>query len=257
MTNDWNAQQYDTTFGFVGRYGDDVLALLDAKPGERVLDLGCGTGRHAEALAAAGAVVVGLDADEDMLAKAKRERPQISFVLADAADFALSDLGVGVPFDACFSNAALHWMPRQAAVLANVRGVLRSGARFVAEMGGAHNIASLDASLRGALDDLGLDITVPANYFPTVGQQSAALEAAGFRVELATWFRRPTPLDPGTTAADWTRHFRAMVWAEVPAPMLDELAAAVDRRASALGLRSDDGWTADYCRLRFVAIAEG
>ena len=61
--------------------------------------------------------------------------------------------------------------------------------------------------------------------------------------------------DPGTTAADWTRQFRADSWAAVPEECRDDLAVAVERHAADRGLLSSDGWIADYCRLRFVAIA--
>ncbi len=254
--NRWDAASYDTQFGFVGRYGDDLVELLAPVPGESILDLGCGTGRHAAQISAGGATVVGLDADPDMLSKARTDHPDVAFVAGNATSFALADLGVAASFDACFSNAALHWMTPQDAVLRNVRSVLVASGRFVAEMGGAENIAALDASLRGALHYLGLDaIPVAANYFPTIGEQSSRLEAAGFRVELATWFRRPTLLEEGTTAADWTRHFRAATWALVPLSEQDLLTSQVNSRAADAGLLTADGWVADYCRLRFVAIA--
>ncbi len=142
--NEWDAEAYDDQFGFVTQYGNDVLSLLDPRPGERILDLGCGTGRH-------------------------------------AVD----------PFDACFSNATLHWMRPPDAALRNVRSALRMEGRFVAEMGGSGNIVALDASLHEALRDVGLGADgVVENYFPTVGEQSARLEAAGFRVDYMAWFRR-------------------------------------------------------------------
>ena len=254
--NTWDTQQYDTTFGFVGRYGDDVAELLEVQQGDRLLDLGCGTGRHAGLLAARGARVIGVDADADMIAAARRDHPEVTFIQVDATAFTREDLGVESDLDGCFSNAALHWMQPQADVLANVRAVLRAGAPFVAEMGGADNISALDHSLREALDELALHVDVPRNYFPTTGQQATALEAAGFRVTYMTWFRRPTALDPGTTAADWTRHFRSRVWEVVPQALHGDLAAAVDRHAEEHGLHVDGGWQADYCRLRFVAVAD-
>lgn len=256
MSNPWDAKEYDATFGFVTHYGNDLLQLLPVEPGDRVLDLGCGTGHHAAALAQRGVQVVGLDADAAMLKRARAEHQGVTFVEADATAFTLDDVQADEPFDACFSNAALHWMRPQERVLANVRSVLADGAPFVAEMGGAGNIAGMDAALRAALEDCGLaGIGVPANYFPTVGMQSTLLEAAGFRVDLMRWFERPTPLAEGTTAADWTKHFRAMVWREVPPALAVELADRVDRHAAAGGLLTDSGWFADYCRLRFVATA--
>ncbi len=253
--NPWDAHAYDSLFGFVSRHGNDLLRLLDPHPGESVLDLGCGTGHHAAEIAGLGAHVVGLDVDPQMLAKARVDHPAVSFVAANATAFNLADLPVTGPFDACFSNAALHWMTPLDVTLRNVRSVLVESGRFVAEMGGAENIVAADSSLRQGLVDVGLaDLPVVKNYFPTVGEQSSLLEAAGFRVELATWFRRPTPLGDGVTVADWTRHFRAATWALVPNGATDALAHAINARAAEHGLL-DDGWFADYCRLRFVAIA--
>lgn len=254
--NAWDAAQYDSSFGFVTRHGDDLVEVLDPQPGERVLDLGCGTGHHAAMVAARGAAVVGMDLDDAMLAKARHDHPQVRFIRADGTHFGLADLGVDDLFDACLSNAALHWMTPQAAVLRNVRAVLAEGGRFVAEMGGDGNIAALDSALRRALAEQGLaNIAVPQNHFPTIGQQAGALEAAGFRVEQASWFRRPTPLEPGSTPADWTRHFRAAAWSQVPEQQQAAVSARVDELARAAGLGGPGGWVADYCRLRFVAVA--
>ncbi len=58
-----------------------------------------------------------LDADDAMLSKARSEHPGIAFVQADATAPGLG--GIGEPFDACISNAALHWMIPQDQVLAN------------------------------------------------------------------------------------------------------------------------------------------
>lgn len=86
-----------------------MLALLAARPGERILDLGCGTGEHVAALAAAGADVVGVDASESMLAAARERFADLAFAHADAVADS-PDLG---RFDAVFSNAALHRMTPQ------------------------------------------------------------------------------------------------------------------------------------------------
>ena len=54
----WDAQSYDESFGFVAGHGRELLRLLETRPGERVLDLGCGTGRLTAEIAESGAEVV-------------------------------------------------------------------------------------------------------------------------------------------------------------------------------------------------------
>jgi trans-aconitate methyltransferase len=252
--NTWDADQYDATFGFVSRLGEGLVAELAPAPGERILDVGCGTGQLTAHIAAAGALVVGLDADAHMLRRAASSHPGLTWLAVDAQRLSPADTPLA-PFDAAFSNAALHWMTDQAAALAGIRSVLRADARFVAEMGGAGNIAAVDAALRGALADCRLDIEVPRNHFPAVAHQAALLEGAGFRVESIRWFPRPTPLGVGTTLVDWAGHFRADVWRTVAPRDRPEVARRLLDRGAAAGLLRNGTWYADYCRLRFRAVA--
>jgi trans-aconitate methyltransferase len=253
----WDATGYDAAFSFVTAYGADLLGLLDAQPGERVLDLGCGTGHQAADLAARGVTVVGVDSDEAMLEVARREHPEVVFVVADGQDGEAVARACGGAVDAVLSNAALHWMPDQDAAIAAVAGVLRPGGRVVAELGGAGNVARLTAAIRAARADLGLDPDVASSWtFPTAAQTAARLESAGLRVELLQTFERPTPLS--TTAAGWARMFGAALLDGVED--LGAFDAAVDEHAGALGLADgpgDTGWWADYVRLRFRARLPG
>lgn len=262
----WDADGYDDRFGFVTELGSPVLDLLAATPGERVLDIGCGTGHQAAALAAAGCSVMGVDVDAAMVARARAQHRDVEglrFVQADVQDRAtVALLDVGDGFDAVLSNAALHWMTEVEATLATVRAALRPGGRFVAEMGGAGNVRRARDAIAAALVDLGVaadtaEATVSArSWFPTVGQQSTALEAAGFVVRRMELVDRPTPLAAGDTLWSWTSMFRPWVTDLVPDDRVDDLAARVDAHADALGLRRDDGsWWADYVRLRLVAVA--
>jgi len=244
----WDAGVYDREFGFVTSYGEEILDLLDVRPPAAVIDIGCGTGVHAAALAARGYEVLGVDADPDMLALAAQEYPDVDFLTAD-----VQALVVDRCFDAAVSNAALHWMPEQAGALRAIRGALRPGGQFVAEMGGKHNVETVDGALVATLADMGLTAPPIRKFFPSVAEQAALLEGAGFDISLMQSFPRPTPLAADQTPADWTRLFRADIWDAVPADRHAELAAAID--VACTDLRTPAGWVIDYHRLRFVAWA--
>jgi len=102
----WDSALYEAHHGFVSRLGEGLIDLLAPQPGECVLDLGCGTGHLTQQIADSGACVTGLDSDAAMLRQARANYPQLRFIQADGQDFQ-----VDAPFDAIFSNAALHWMP--------------------------------------------------------------------------------------------------------------------------------------------------
>jgi SAM-dependent methyltransferase len=259
-THAWDAAGYDASFSFVTAYGADLLDLLDARPGELVLDLGCGTGHQAATLAAGGVRAVGVDGDAAMLDVARSEHPDVRFLLADAQEAsALHDAAGGEAFDAVLSNAALHWMPRQDDVVEGVASVLRPGGRFVVEMGGHGNVARVTAAIRSARAEVGLDPGVATSWtFPAPGEQSVRLERHGYVVRLVQLIDRPTPLEPGSTAADWARMFGAALVDDVPRSARLSFDHAVDSHARELGLdrRADGrpGWWIDYVRLRFVAV---
>ena len=250
----WDAAGYDAEFSFVTSYGDVLLDLLAALPGERILDIGCGTGHQAAALAAAGADVTGLDADAAMLEIARGDHPEVRFAQVDAQDRDAVMAAVGDGYDAVLSNAALHWMPRQDDVVAGVARVLRPGGRLVVEMGGAGNVARTTAAIRAGRAAVGIDPDVPSSWiFPSPGEQAARLERHGFTVRSIGLIDRPTPLADGVTTAGWAAMFGARLVQDVPVDRRADFDAAVDAHARTLGLDGPAGWWADYVRLRVSA----
>jgi trans-aconitate methyltransferase len=250
MAAGWDADRYRRQFGFVSAMAGDLVDLLDPGPTETVLDLGCGTGELAAEIQGRGARVWALDADPAMVAAARERLGADRVLLADGHDFTLPE-----PVDAVFSNAALHWMPRPAEVIARVRAALGPGGRFVAELGGAGNIDAILAAFAAATAEAGLP--EPANpwYFPTPGRYATLLEAGGFRVARMEHFARPTPLEGGDHAlADWLAMFGRSLTAAVPPALLPQVVARTAELA-APRLRRDGRWVADYWRLRFVALA--
>ena len=250
MAAGWDADRYQRQFGYVSAMAGDLVELLDPRPGETILDLGCGTGELAAEIAAAGAEVWAIDADPAMVAAARERLGPGRVLLADGRDFTLPE-----PVDAVFSNAALHWMPRPAEVIARVRAALRPGGRFVAELGGAGNIGAILEAFAAALAEAGVPEPPTPWYFPTPGRYATLLEAGGFRVARMEHFPRPTPLEGGDHAlADWLAMFGRSLTAALPPDLKTRM---VERTAelAAPRLRTDGRWVADYWRLRFVALA--
>src|SRR5262245_31351000 len=87
----WDASGYDDQNAFVWKLGAGVIELLAPKPGERVLDLGCGTGHLTNQIALAGAEVLGVDKSASMIAKARRDYPQLNFEEVDATELGFSN----------------------------------------------------------------------------------------------------------------------------------------------------------------------
>ena len=99
----WSASDYAKNGRFVQELAGPVFGMLGAKPGERILDLGCGDGALTAEIKAAGADVLGVDLSDELLAVARMKGLNVRKVDGHALDFVSE-------FHAVFSNAALHWM---------------------------------------------------------------------------------------------------------------------------------------------------
>ena len=249
----WNAELYDDKHSFVFQYGENVLELLNAKPGEQILDIGCGTGYLTSEIQKLGTVVTGIDSSSDMIAKACATYNNADFVVMDGSDFHFED-----KFDAVFSNAALHWMKDADAVIKCVYESLKPGGRFVAEMGGKGNVSQMIAATKKILTKYGHNITNAANpwYFPSTAAYATKLETAGFRVTFIAHFDRKTLLQDGRQGVGkWLNMFGPSFFAGIPQ---DELSTILNEITDELepAYKDNGQWYADYKRLRFIAVKE-
>lgn len=246
MANAWNADLYSKQHSFVWEAAGDLLGLLNPQPGERILDLGCGTGQLTAKIAEAGAQVTGLDSSASMLEQARAEHPGIQWLLADARSLRFEE-----PFDAVFSNAVLHWIPEAREVAESIHRSLRPGGRFVCEFGGYGNVQAILEATFAAGARQGVKLTNHW-YYPKLGEYAKLLEQAGLEVTFALLFDRPTRLaDPIDGLRNWMRMFGGPFLVNVPDPnrFLDDV--VVEARAT---LFREGEWWADYRRLRVVAI---
>jgi trans-aconitate methyltransferase len=241
----WDPARYQRNAGFVAVLGQPVVELLAPRPDERILDLGCGDGALTAVLAEQ-AWVTAVDASAEQVAAAR-----VRGLDAHVADG--TQLGFAEEFDAVFSNAALHWMRDPDAVIDGVWRALKPGGRFVAECGGAGNVATVLEALHAAVARRGADgHAVNPWYFPSVDEYRARLKRRGFTVASIDLIPRPTRL-PGRLA-DWLDTFAESFLAAVPA---EERGAVKDEVEAAVRVPLCDAngaWTVDYARLRFAAL---
>jgi trans-aconitate methyltransferase len=247
----WDAALYDTGHAFVWQAAEGLLELLNARPGERVLDLGCGTGHLTARIAEAAAEVLGVDGAPEMIAQAPANYPHLHFEVRDAYE-----LPFAAAFEAVFSNAALHWMPRADVVAGGIARALVPGGRLVAELGGRGNVAQLRLAAHTALAALGRapQKEINAWYFPSVGEYATVLERAGLETTYALLFERPTPLAGGEEGLrNWYRMFGGAFLAAVQEAEHEAFFSEVERVLRPV-LWQNGAWVADYRRLRIVAV---
>ena len=124
----WDPQQYERFRAERAQPFRDLVALVERRPGLKVIDLGCGTGETTLELhrALAAADTLGIDSSPQMLAKAKAA-PGLRF----------QRLGIeqaAGQFDLVFSNAALHWVPDHPALLRRLAAMVRPGGQLAVQV---------------------------------------------------------------------------------------------------------------------------
>jgi SAM-dependent methyltransferase len=246
LQQSWSAAGYDKNARFVSDLGAEILAWLDPKPGERVLDLGCGDGALTQKIAEAGAAVIGVDTSADFLSTARRRGLDVRKMDGQALTF-------HAEFDAVFSNAALHWMTKPEAVLAGIARALKPSGRFVAEFGGHGNVAAIVTAMRSAALAFGGDPALAHPwFFPMPAEYEALGMRAGFHCKRLELKPRPTLLP---TAMDgWLMTFRAPFFEQFSREKGQAALQHVIELLRPSLCDSAGTWTADYVRLRVSAV---
>jgi trans-aconitate 2-methyltransferase len=191
--SDWDAAKYHRISDPQLAWGRAVAARLLPAAGERILDLGCGTGRLTdEFVRLPGIIVVGLDYSAAMLREARglstaspgSDRGQTSirrplYVRGDGATLPFVSA-----FDGIFSAAVFHWIPDHDRLFRSVYDALKPGGRLVAQCGGAGNLDRLYGRARALMhaDQFSEYFSgwTNFNHFETVADTERRLDRVGF-----------------------------------------------------------------------------
>lgn len=248
----WNPDLYQASHSWAWEYGRDLLQFLAVKPGERVLDVGCGTGQLTDEIASSGADTVGIDFSPEMIAAARKNFPRLKFELLDVAAMPFAG-----DFDAVFSNASLHWVSDQKGAIAAISRCLKPGGRFVFEMGGHGNLEQIWSASKQALREFGVEDPDKLRpwHFPKIGDYAALLESHGLRVEFAVLFERPTPLEGEHGLANWLQMFGSFALETLTPEQRTQAIRRVEELTRPKLFR-DGRWVADYKRLRMLSVKE-
>src|SRR5579872_5464064 len=249
----WNASLYDDKHNFVFKFGEDVVRLLSPRSGERILDLGCGTGYLTNIIARAGSRVIGIDKSPAMIERANAAYPDLDFRIMSA-----TDLHFDTPFDAVFSNAVLHWVLDKETAVDNIYRALRPGGRLVVEMGGKGNNEDVLGATREALvrHQYPEQAAIHPWYFPSLSEYTTLLEQHGFRVQFAAHFDRPTELkDTENGIKDWLRMFGIAIFKGIPEKDIEIILDEIQHTLKPTHYKGQT-WIADYKRLRIEAIKQ-
>ena len=181
---DWDAVTYDRVAEVQEEWGREVLARLDLRGDETVLDAGCGSGRVTKLLLERlpEGRVIGVDAAPSMIAKAREAIGGDERVELEVRD--LLDLELDRDVDAIFSNATFHWILDHNRLFARLFAALRPGGALEAQCGGQDNVAEFVRAIESAEGDERFSQYlrgIPSTYnFASVGDTQARLARAGF-----------------------------------------------------------------------------
>lgn len=183
----WDPRDYHKNSSSQQRWAQELLAKLNLKGSEKILDIGCGDGKITAELCARvpRGLVVGIDNSKEMIDFAQElfpvcEFPNLVFRCGDAMDLNFSN-----EFDVVVSFACLHWIIDHRPVLKGIERSLRPSGRAVLQFGGKGNFASFLAVVEQLISDRKWSRYFEGFSFPwgfyEPGEYKTWLEGAGLR----------------------------------------------------------------------------
>jgi trans-aconitate 2-methyltransferase len=181
----WDAATYEKVADPQAAWADEIIARSGIKHGDVVLDAGCGGGRVTKKLLELTPHVIAVDADANMVEKARESLPDSVPIYHQD----LLELQIGEQVDVVFSCAVFHWITDQELLFERLHAALKPGGRLVAQCGGYGNIQNV-------LDVVG---ERPGRWlYATPEDTEERLRGAGFH-DVRAWLE-PKPTVPSDMA---------------------------------------------------------
>jgi|SRR5665213_3404480 len=232
----WNAAAYAANSVVQQTWARELIAKLNLRGDEHILDVGCGDGKVTAEIARAvpRGSVTGVDAAPQMIKFAKKtfpaaKIPNLEFRVMDARQIKFAQ-----SFDVIFSNAALHWVDDHEKILRGAAAVLKSGGRLVVSCGGKGNAQDVFIALRPEMRLArwrNLFRTMPKPYFfYAPGDYEKWLPKFGFKIQKLKLAPKDAAYEGAEGFATWLRTTWIPYVQRVPENLREEFINAVTQR---------------------------
>jgi trans-aconitate methyltransferase len=233
----WDPKIYSSNSSAQKNWGHELLAKLDFKGNEKVLDVGCGDGKLSAEIARnlSEGSVLGIDLSEEMIDFARNNYPQDKFPNLTFMQMDASGLTFDSEFDVVFSNAALHWIKAPQAALRGIRRSLKPGGVLLAQFDGKGNVAEVLKIVYSMLKEEKWSPYfrdfIPASGFYGPEEYGRWLKNAGFSIKRLEMITKDMVLEGEKGVSGWiasTWHpYTQHVPAELKANFIDELVTLI------------------------------
>lgn len=236
VTAKWDAALYAANSAVQQVWARELIAKLNLRGHEHILDVGCGDGKVTAEIARAvpQGSVTGIDASLEMISFAQKafpasRNPNLEFQVMDAREIRITRT-----FDLVFSNAALHWVDDHQKFLAGAAAVLQTGGRLVVSCGGKGNAQDVFVALRPELRAKSwrqFFRQIPDSYFfYSPDEYKKWLAKAGFSARRVGLAPRDATYPGAQGFAAWLRTTWLPYVQRVPEDLREQFIAAITRR---------------------------
>ena len=234
--NIWNAAAYAANSTVQQAWARELIAKLNLRGDENILDVGCGDGKVTAELARAvpRGSVTGGDASRSMITFARKTFPppeisNLKFQIMDARR-----LKSARQFDLIFSNAALHWVDDHEKILRGAASVLKPGGRLIVSCGGKGNAHDVFLALRPEMRlkrrrDFFRQMPTPY-FFYAPEDYKKWLPKFGFNIQKLKLAPKDATYDGAKSFATWLRTTWIPYVQCVPENLREDFIAAVTER---------------------------